>query len=142
MEGELDYLKVSYITCNAKLANALEKNASIDELVAEFKDTTRAAKASISLYEERPSTLTAKLEELESERTALQKRVVAMKEELRATADDFISYKNRMEKNPSERNELIDVVHSTSEAHKSTYEPRAGVANDTARGNRYQSSRF
>lgn len=122
MEGELDHLKVSYITCNDKLADASEKNASKDKIVKKFQSSNRAAKEAIASYEERISCLNSELETKESERTALQERLVAVEKELQATVNDFISYKEGMEEKLSERNDLIEVVQSTADALKATYE--------------------
>jgi predicted nucleic acid-binding Zn-ribbon protein/uncharacterized protein YbaR (Trm112 family) len=121
-KSELEYLKVSYITCNDRLADVSEKNAGKDELVAKIKSSNRAAKEAIATYEQRLSTLNTELETTQSKRSVLQQQLTAMEKDLRATAADFVSYKNAMESKLSEQQELVEQVQSTAEALKCTYE--------------------
>jgi predicted nucleic acid-binding Zn-ribbon protein len=121
-KSELEHLKVSYITCNDQLADVSEKNAGKDELVAKIKSSNRAAKEAIATYEQRLSTLNTELEKTQSERSVLQQHLTAMENNLRATAADFVSYKNAMESKLSEQHELIEQVQSTAESLECMYE--------------------
>ena len=122
MESELDYLKVSYITCNDKLADASERNANKDGIVAKFRSANLAAKQMVANVEEQSAQTKSELEMSEKERCVLEERLVAMERELQETTDQFASYQQNMEEKLAERQDLIGVIQSTAEALKNTFE--------------------
>lgn len=122
LEGELEHLKVSYVTCNDKLADASEQNTNKDAIVAKLRSANRAAKEVVTTSEENLARARAELENSETERKCLEERVATLEGELGATTNDFAAYERSMEEKLIERNNLIEVIQSTAEALRNTYE--------------------
>jgi chromosome segregation ATPase len=111
LERELTTTSNDFVTYGESVE---EKLAERNELIAIIQSTASS--------EESLAQAKMELEESLSERTRVEERVVALERELAATTSDFAAYERSTEDKLAERNELIEVVQSTAEALKSTYE--------------------
>jgi chromosome segregation ATPase len=94
---------------------------SVEEKLAEQNELIEIMQ-STATSEEILAQAKMELEESLTERKRVEERVVALERELVATTDDFAAYERSTVEKLAERNELIEMVQSTAEALKSTYE--------------------